>query len=152
MNCVPRLLAIAVAAVAAAVPSTVQSQAETAILADDGDQIAAPLANRIGDAARGKAIVLDRRAGNCLICHRVPVPQEPFQGEIGPDLSGIGSRLSAAQIRLRVVDSQRVNPMTLMPPYHRTIGLRRVASAFVGKPALTAQEVEDVVAWLASLK
>jgi len=121
-------------------------------MAVEGDQIAVPLENRIGDAARGKAIVLDRRVGNCLICHHVPVPQEPFQGEIGPDLSGVGSRLSSGQIRLRVVDSQRFNPMTLMPPYHRTLGLRRVASALAGKPALTAQEVEDVVAWLASLK
>ena len=96
--------------------------------------------------------MLDRRVGNCLICHRVPVPQEPFQGEIGPDLGGIGSRLSTGQIRLRVVDPQRLNPATLMPPYHRIEGLRRVAPAFIGKPALTAQDVEDVVAWLASLK
>jgi L-cysteine S-thiosulfotransferase len=149
---VPCLIAIAVAAVAAAVPSTVGAQTETAILAVDGDRISEPLENRIGDAARGKAIVLDRRVGNCLICHRVPVPQEPFQGEIGPDLSGIGDRLSSGQIRLRVVDSQRFNPATLMPPYHRIERLRRVAPAFVGQPALTAQEVEDVIAWLASLK
>lgn len=149
MSRAPCLFAIAVAALVAALPPSVRSQTASPI---DGDQIEAPIDNRIGDAARGKAVVLDRRVGNCLICHRVPVPQENFQGEIGPDLGGIGSRLSAGQIRLRVVDAQRLNPATLMPPYYRTSGLRRVASAYAGKPALTAQDVEDVVAWLVSLK
>lgn len=152
MSGVRCLFALAVATVVTAVPSTVWSETKPAIFVIEGDQIAAPLEDRIGNAARGKAIVLDRRVGNCLICHRVSVPQETFQGEIGPDLSGIGRRLSTGQIRLRVVDAQRLNPATLMPPYHRIDGLRRVASAFVGKPALTAQDVEDVVAWLASLR
>jgi sulfur-oxidizing protein SoxX len=80
------------------------------------------------------------------------VPQEPFQGEIGPDLEHIGSRLSPGQIRLRVVDAARLNPATVMPPNHRISGLRRVSSAYAGKPVLTAQDVENVVAWLESLK
>lgn len=143
---------LAAVTIVAAMPPAALSETETAILEVDGDAISAPLGDRVGDAARGKAIVLDRRVGNCLICHRVPVSQEPFQGEIGPDLGGIGSRLSVAQIRLRVVDAARLNAATLMPPYHRTVGLRRVPPALVGKPALTAQDVEDVVAWLASLK
>ena len=117
-----------------------------------GDVISEPLSREPGDARRGRAIVLDRRVGNCLICHRVPVPEEPFQGDLGPDLNGVGSRLSVGQIRLRLVDASQVNPATLMPPYHRVEGLVRVAKEFEGRPVLTAREVEDVVAWLASLK
>ncbi|MGE3914552.1 MAG: sulfur oxidation c-type cytochrome SoxX [Hyphomicrobiaceae bacterium] len=136
----------------AAMPPAALTETVVAEFAIDGDAIAAPLGDRVGDATRGRAIVLDRRVGNCLICHRVPVPQEPFQGEIGPDLGGIGSHLSVGQLRLRLVDPARLNAATVMPPYHRTFGVRRVAPAFAGAPVLTAQEVEDVVAWLASLK
>lgn len=95
--------------------------------------------------------MLDRETGNCLICHRVPEPGEAFQGEIGPDLRGVGSRLDAGQIRLRVIDMSRLNPSTVMPPYYRTEGLTRVMAKYRGKPVLDAQEVEDVVAYLASL-
>lgn len=118
----------------------------------EGDTIAAPLDGKIGAADRGRAIVLDRRVGNCLICHRVPVASEPFQGDLGPDLSGVGTRLSAGQIRLRLVDQTRLNPETLMPPYHRIADLTRVAERFQGKPVLNAQEIEDVVAWMLTLK
>jgi sulfur-oxidizing protein SoxX len=117
-----------------------------------GDAIAMPLASRSGNAERGRSIVLDRETGNCLICHKVPIPTERFQGEVGPDLTGIGSRLSAGQIRLRVVDARRLNPVTVMPPYHRIAGTVRVAERWRGRPVLDAQQVEDVVAWLATLK
>jgi L-cysteine S-thiosulfotransferase len=118
----------------------------------EGDGIALPLDEKIGDAARGRDIVLDRAVGNCLICHHVPVEAEPFQGELGPDLGGVGSRLSAAQIRLRLVDQSLLNRETMMPPYYRVDGLKRVAEAFQGKPNLNAQQIEDVVAWLSTLK
>ena len=117
-----------------------------------GDAIPQPLEGRRGDAARGRNLVLDRRVGNCLICHQVPVVEEPFQGNLGPDLSGVGQRLSEGQIRLRLVDQSRVNPHTIMPPYHRVEGLVRVAAPFAGRPVLDAQQIEDVVAWLAGLK
>lgn len=117
-----------------------------------GDSIPEPLAGRVGDPARGRAIVLDRRSGNCLICHQVPVPQELFQGDLGPSLVGVGDRLSAGQIRLRLVDASRINPSTLMPPYHRTSGLRHVPERYRGIPVLGAQDIEDVVAWLGSLR
>ncbi len=117
-----------------------------------GDSIAKPLDGRIGDAERGRSIVIDRRGGNCLICHRVPAPDEPFQGDLGPDLGGIGGRLTEAQIRLRLIDASRLNAETLMPPYHRVEGLARVAKEFDGRPVLTAAEIEDVVAWLVTLK
>jgi L-cysteine S-thiosulfotransferase len=117
-----------------------------------GDTIPTPLGGLVGDARRGRDIIVDRSIGNCLICHKVPVANEPFQGELGPSLAGVGSRFSVGQIRLRMVDQSRLNPATLMPPYHRTQNLTRVAEKFAGTPVLSAQQIEDVVAWLATLK
>lgn len=118
-----------------------------------GDVIAVPLGGKSGDAARGRALVLDRTVGNCLICHTVPNEAgELFQGTIGPALAGVGARLSAGQIRLRVVDQRRLNPATVMPSYHRIDGLVRVAPRYVGRPVLDAQQIEDVVAYLSGLK
>ena len=117
-----------------------------------GDAIPKALGARVGEVARGEDILRDRERGNCLICHQGADSAEPFQGAIGPPLVGIGARLDAGQIRLRLVDSSRLNPETVMPPYYRTEGLRDVAPAYRGKPALSEQEIEDVVAYLASLK
>ena len=117
-----------------------------------GDAIPEPLAGATGDVARGRRIVLDRATGNCLICHKVPEPNEPFQGELGPDLAGVGARLDAGALRLRLVDQSRINPATVMPPYHRIEGLRRVAKQYQGQPVLDAQAIEDVVAYLATLR
>jgi sulfur-oxidizing protein SoxX len=117
-----------------------------------GDAIPRPLGGLAGEIARGEAIVRDRERGNCLICHQGADPAEPFQGSIGPPLTGTGARLDPGQIRLRLVDASRLNPDTVMPPYFRTEGLHDVASQYRGKPALSAQEIEDVVAYLASLK
>lgn len=116
-----------------------------------GDSVPDPLGALEGDAERGRSIVLDRRRGNCLICHAFPVEGEPFQGEIGPDMAGVASRLTEGQIRLRLIDQSRINPETIMPPYYRTAGLKDVAPEFVGRPALEAQEIEDVVAYLRTL-
>lgn len=90
--------------------------------------------------------------GLCLLCHSGPFPEERFQGDLGPSLSGVGARLSAGQIRARIVDASRVNPNTIMPPYFRTENLQRVAPAYRGKTVLSAEQVEDVVAFLAALK
>lgn len=117
-----------------------------------GDAVPEPLGGLTGDPERGRAVVLDRRRGNCLICHAVPVPIEPFQGSLGPPLAGVGGRLSAGQIRLRLIDQSRLNPDTVMPPYYRTEGLIDVAPEHRGRPALDAQEIEDVTAWLATLR
>lgn len=110
-----------------------------------------PLASA-GDAARGQAIVLKRQEGLCLLCHSGPFPQEPFQGNLAPTLSGVGARMSAGQLRLRMMDSRQVNPDSIMPPYFETRGLQRVGTAFSGKTLLTAQQVEDVVAFLQTLQ
>jgi sulfur-oxidizing protein SoxX len=111
-----------------------------------------PLAGLTGDPARGRAIVVNRQLGLCLLCHNGPFPEERFQGSIGPDLNGIGSRLSEENLRMRIVDPARFNPSTIMPAYFRTQGLVRVAPSFKDKPILSAQQIEDVVAFLGTLK
>jgi L-cysteine S-thiosulfotransferase len=116
-----------------------------------GDAIPASLTGAAGDPAGGRAIVLDRRLGACLMCHIGPFPEERFQGTLAPDLSGAGSRWSTGQLRLRLVDATRLNPNTIMPPYYRVDGLTRVGSAWRGKPMLTATQIEDVVAFLSTL-
>ena len=116
-----------------------------------GDSLPRPLTDTPGDPARGRAIVANRQVGLCLLCHSGPFPEERFQGDLAPDLRS-AARLSEGELRLRIVDSRRVNPDTIMPAFHRTEGLERVAPAYAGKPVLTAQQVEDVVAWLKTLK
>ena len=105
-----------------------------------------------GDPARGRAIVANRQVGLCLLCHSGPFPEERFQGNLAPDLKGAGSRWSEGQLRLRIVDSSRSQPATIMPAYHRTEGLVRVAPAWRGKPVLSAEQIEDVVAFLMTLR
>ena len=117
-----------------------------------GDAIPKPLTASPGDASRGRAIVANRNVGLCLLCHSGPIPEERFQGNLAPSLAGAGTRWSVAQLRLRIVDGSRLNPDTIMPPYYRTTGLTRVAKAFEGKTILTAEQIEDVVAYLATLK
>ena len=116
-----------------------------------GDAIPRPLGGLAGDIRRGEMLVRDRERGNCLICHQGADASEPFQGTIGPPLKGVASRLDAGQIRLRLVDTSKLNPQTVMPPYFRTENLQDVAPQYRGKPALSAQEIEDVVSYLASL-
>ena len=121
-------------------------------VAQASDAIPDSLTGSKGDPTRGRSIVANRQVGLCLLCHSGPFPEERFQGNLAPDLRGAGSRLNEAQLRLRIVDSARVNPTTIMPAYHRTEGLTRVAPAFRGKPVLTAEQIEDVVAFLTTLK
>lgn len=112
----------------------------------------ASLTGAKGDPARGRAIVANRQVGLCLLCHRGPFAEERFQGNLAPDLTAVGARLSEGQIRLRIVDPAKVNPDTIMPAYFRTEGLTRVAPAFRGKTVLTAEQIEDIVAFLITLK
>lgn len=120
-----------------------------------GDAILASLTGAsgyVGDPARGRAIVADRQLGLCLLCHSGPYPEEPLQGDIAPSLTGAGSRWTAGQLRLRIVDSSRVNAATIMPAYYKVEGLTRVARAYQGKPVLSAEQIEDVVAFLTTLR
>jgi sulfur-oxidizing protein SoxX len=105
-----------------------------------------------GDARRGKTIAANADRGNCLICHAMPIPEAPVFGTVGPDLSGVGARLSAAQLRLRVVDPRALNPNTSMPAYYKVEGLKQVLPRYAGQPILSAQEIEDVVAYLQTLR
>jgi sulfur-oxidizing protein SoxX len=116
-----------------------------------GDAIPGSLTGAAGDPMRGRAIVIDRHTGLCLLCHSGPFPEERLQSNLAPDLAGVGSRYSPGQLRLRVVDASRLNPNTIMPPYYRIDGLSRIAAAYAGKPILSAQQIEDVVAFLATL-
>jgi len=118
----------------------------------DGDAIPAPLTGAAGDPVRGRSIVTNRFVGLCLLCHSGPFPEAPQQGTLAPDLKGAGTRWSIGQLRLRIVDSPRVSPDTIMPAYYRIDHLQRVAPQFRGKPVLTAGQIEDVVAFLATLK
>jgi L-cysteine S-thiosulfotransferase len=117
-----------------------------------GDAISAPLNGLTGDKSRGRQIVVTRQKGLCLLCHSGPFPEERFQGDLSPSLSGAGSRSTEGQLRLRMVDSTKVNPASIMPAYHRTKGLSRVGRNFVDKPILSAQDIEDVVSFLKELK
>ncbi len=138
------MAAVALAATAAAqevVPYTVR-----------GDGIDTPLTSTPGDPIRGRAIAASRQQGLCLLCHSAPLPEERFQGNLAPDLAGAGARYTEAQLRLRVVEARRVHPGSFMPAFHSTAHLSRVGGAWQGKPLLTAQQVEDVVAWLVTLR
>jgi sulfur-oxidizing protein SoxX len=117
-----------------------------------GDAIPTSLTGSHGDAARGRAIVANHNTGLCLLCHSGPFPEDKFQGPMAPDLAGAGARWSEGQLRLRIVDASKFNPQTIMPPFYRVDRLIRVAPAFRDKPVLTAVEVEDVVAYLMTLK
>jgi L-cysteine S-thiosulfotransferase len=116
-----------------------------------GDAIPASLTGAPGDPVRGRAIVV-KRESTCLLCHSGPFREERFQGDLSPDLKGAGARWTAGQLRLRMVDASRLNPATIMPLFYRVEGLNRVASAWRGKPILSAEQIEDVVAYLATLR
>lgn len=142
-------------AIAAAVAAscTAASGAEDALVAYkvvDG-AIPAPLTGTPGDPVNGRALVVKRET-TCLLCHSGPFPEQRFQGNLSPDLRGTGSRWTEGELRLRMVDATRLNAATIMPPFYRVDGLNRVARNLRGKPILTAQEIEDVVAFLLTLK
>ena len=118
----------------------------------EGDRINASLTGQPGDPGRGRAIVLDLHGSTCLLCHAGPFPEQRFQGTIGPSLAGVGDRLSEGQIRLRLVDASVANPETVMPRFYAVTGLTRVAPAYAGRPVLEADQIEDVVAFLTTLR
>lgn len=144
-----RAAAMLVLAVAAPPAQAGEGLVPTAIV---GDAIPESLTGAPGDAARGRAIVVDRTRGLCLLCHTGPFPEERFQGNLAPDLAGVGGRLGSGQLRLRLVDGRVLNPETIMPPYYSLTGLTRVGRPWQGRPILSAAEIEDVVAFLATLR
>jgi L-cysteine S-thiosulfotransferase len=147
------MLALALAAMVAESPHAGEvfpSPADAPVVVADG--IPDPLSATAGDAARGRALVMAHDSANCVLCHAVPDPAVRFAGDVGPSLAGIGSRMSAPQLRLRVADYRRVLPDAVMPSYYSVAGFERVALPYRGKPILTALEVEDIVTYLSTLK
>jgi L-cysteine S-thiosulfotransferase len=120
--------------------------------AGNAETMDTPLTTQQGDPAQGRRIVENRAVGACLLCHAGPFPEPHLQGTIGPSLDGVGSRLSVGRIRLQLVDARRLNPETVMPPYYVVDGLNRIGRQWQGRAALSAQQIEDVVAFLASLR
>ena len=106
----------------------------------------------IGNADRGRAIVANRQVGLCLLCHSGPLPEERFQGNLAPSLAGAGSRFTVDQLRMRIMDARQLNPESIMPAYAKTEGLTRVSKNLAGQPLLNALQIEDVVAYLLTLK
>lgn len=117
-----------------------------------GDAITAPLEGKSGDPDRGREIFSSRALGHCVLCHAIDGLDVDFQGDVGPALTNLGDRLTAEQIRMRIAGAQNIWPETVMPSYYRVDGLNRVGSEYKGKPALSAQQIEDLVAYLSSLK
>ena len=115
------------------------------------DAIPKPLTGTQGDAVRGRALVVDR-SSTCILCHSGPFPEQAFQGDLAPNLSGSGRRWSEGQLRLRLVDASRLNATTIMPSYYRVDGLTRVGTSWRGKPILSAEQIEDIVAYLITLR
>ena len=138
------------AALCVALPGAIGAQ-QLVAYAVDGDAIAASLTGAAGDAARGRTLVINRQT-TCVLCHAVPQTEAAFQGDLAPNLAGSGSRWSEGQLRLRLVDASRLNPATIMPSYYRVDGLQRVAAAWRERPILSAGQIEDVVAYLATLR
>jgi sulfur-oxidizing protein SoxX len=116
-----------------------------------GDAIPEPLTTTRGDAARGRALIVER-SSTCILCHSGPFPEQKFQGDLAPNLAGAGSRWSEGQLRLRLVDGSRLNAATIMPSYYRVDGLQRVGTLWRGKPVLSAEQIEDIVAYLVTLR
>lgn len=118
----------------------------------DSNSIPQSLTGQPGNPESGRKVAVDRKKGNCLACHAMPIPEQPFHGEVGPDLGGVGSRYDAGELRLRIVNPKYANADTIMPAFYKADGLHRVLKGFEDKSMLSAQEVEDVVAYLVTLK
>lgn len=149
-----RPLRVAVAAAVCAMltgPVTAESLVEYQV-DKSSYSINEPLTGQAGDAENGKKVAVSRRKGNCLACHVMPIPEEAFHGLIAPPLTGVGARYTEGQLRLRMVDAKLFNPNTIMPSFYKVEGIHRPLPEFEGKPVLTAQEIEDVIAYLATLK
>jgi len=148
----PARLAVACLVMALACAALTACGADPARLVVVGDAVPEPLAGARGDADRGRALLVAREDANCVLCHTIADAALRYSGNIGPPLDGVAKRLSVGQLRLRVADNLRVNPASAMPSYYRVEGLDRVAGVYRGRPILDAGQIEDIVAYLATLQ
>ncbi|MEP9379894.1 sulfur oxidation c-type cytochrome SoxX [Aquabacter sp. CN5-332] len=118
----------------------------------EGDAIPHSLTGAAGDAARGAALMGDRNKSLCVLCHSGVDAPAHMQGTLAPTLADVGARLSEGQIRLRIVDMKALDPASIMPTYYGPAGGARIAEAWRGKPILSADEIEDLVAYLSTLR
>lgn len=147
------LLGAAILAIASmAAPANVAAEELVKFKIVNGSSIPDSLTGKAGDPVKGRETAIHRKKGNCLACHTLPVSEQPYHGEVGPELNGVASRLSEGEIRLRIVNPKYSNPDTIMPAFYKTEGLHMVQKKWQGKPMLTAGEVEDIVAYLMTLK
>ena len=145
-----RISGLVVAGALLALPGFAAAQ-ELRSYAVSGDAIPLSLTGAAGDATRGRALVVER-SSTCILCHGGPFPEQKFQGDLAPSLAGSGSRWSEGQLRLRLVDASRLNAATVMPSYYRVNGLDRVGTLWRDKPILSAEQIEDIVAYLVTLR
>lgn len=143
-------ISVLLAGIVAAAPSATAADLVKYKIVDNA--IPKSLTGKKGDPKKGRRWAINRKLGNCLACHEMPIPEQPYHGKIAPDLNGVGSRLTEGQIRLRIVDAKKLNPDTIMPAFYRATGFHRVMKKFAHKTILTAQQVEDIVAYLTTLK
>ena len=146
---------LAVVAIGGSLALLLSSSASAADLVKyqiNNDAITTSLSGKAGDPINGKKLTTNRKKGNCLACHSMPIPEQAFHGNIGPDLKGISSRYSEGELRLRIVNPKVLNSETIMPAFYKADGFNRVMKKFSGKTIITAQEVEDIVAYLMTLK
>lgn len=139
-------------AVALGVSSTTAAEELVKYEVVDESSIPKSLTGQAGDVENGRKVAIDRKKGNCLACHEMPIPEQPFHGKIAPTLVGVADRYDAGEIRLRVVNPKIVNEDTIMPAFYKNDGFHRVLKKFEGKTVISAQEVEDIIAYLMTLK
>lgn len=144
----PLIVLLAAAAFAACAPAAAEELRPTTVV---GDAIPTSLTGIKGDATRGRALVVER-SSTCILCHSGPFPEQAFHGDLAPNLTGSGSRWSEGQLRLRLVDAAHLNATTIMPSYYRVDSLTRVGNSWRGKPILSAEQIEDIVAYLLTLR
>jgi len=149
---IPFLGTAGLLAAVAAMPAGVGAEELAKFTIKDGESIPQSLTGQPGDSINGRKVAINRKKGNCLACHVMPVPEQPFHGAVGPALSGVGSRYDAGELRLRIVNPKYANPDSIMPSFYKADGFHRVLKGFEGRSMLSAQEVEDVVAYLVTLK
>ena len=148
LDATQQLMILAGVCVAIVLSGTVYGDDKLASYRIVAGAIPEPLTEQPGDPERGRHIVRDHDGGDCTICHAMPLPQREFHGTVGPPLDGIGSRAPAGVLRLRLVDPKALNPATIMPAYYKVEGLYRVLDRYRARPMLTAQQIEDIIAYL----